>query len=122
MWIRRWLAVDQWAYDGGANQKWTLTYLNNGLYQLTNVNSGLVLGATNKGKTDGTEMQQWSNLSGSNQEYIIRRTANDTDIAIINSNSGLAVEVPGASTSNGTVLDRWGENGGTNQQWLLNTP
>ena len=79
----------------------------------------MVLDATNRGTTNGTKMQQWSNLSGSNQEYIIRRAANDTDILIINSNSGLAVEVPGFSTTNGTQLDTWSENGGTNQQWLL---
>jgi hypothetical protein len=94
--------VDQWAYSGGAN-----------------VNSGKVLDAVNRGTTNGTKLQQWTNLSGSNQEYIIRRAANDTNIVIINSNSGLAVEVPGGSTSNGTQLDLWGENGGTNQQWLL---
>jgi hypothetical protein len=32
-------AVDQSAYSGAANQKWQVSYLNNGMYQLTNVNS-----------------------------------------------------------------------------------
>jgi hypothetical protein len=63
-------------------------------------------------------MQQWSNLSGSNQEYIVTQTA-DGNYRLVNSNSGLCVEVPGFSTSNGTQLDTWGCNGGTNQEWVL---
>ena len=109
--------VDQYIWGGSqANQKWVLSYLNNGLYQLTNVNSNKVLDAVNKGKTDGTKMQQWSNLSGSNQEYIITHTA-DGHYRIVNSNAGLAVEVPGFSDSNGTQLDLWGPSNGTNQEW-----
>lgn len=114
-------AIDQWSYLSDANQKWSLTYLNDGLYQLTNVNSGKVLDITGKGTTDGTKLQQWQNLSGSNQEYIISQTS-DGHFRIINSNSGLAVEVPGFSTSNGTVLDQWGSNGGTNQEWSFDAP
>jgi hypothetical protein len=75
-----------------------------------------VLDAVNKGKTDGTKMQQWSNLSGSNQEYIVTHTA-DGHYRIVNSNAGLAVEVPGFSDSNGTQLDLWGPSNGTNQEW-----
>jgi hypothetical protein len=66
-----------------------------------------VLDATNRSTSRGAKLQQWSDLSGSNQEYIVRQTP-DGYYWIINSNSGLAVEVPGFSKSNGTILTNGG--------------
>jgi endoglucanase len=110
-------SVDQWTWGNNqANQKWQLTYLNNGMYQLTNVNSSLVLDVTNGDTAYGTKMNQEPNLIGANQEFIISHTA-DGHYKIINSKAGIPVEDPGFSTNNGTQLDIWGWNGGTNQEW-----
>jgi endoglucanase len=115
-------AVDQWTYGNNqANQRWTLSYLNNGLYQLTNVNSSKVLDVTGQSTSMGAKMQQWTDNSTANQEYIVRQTS-DGYYWIVNSNSGYAVEVPGFSTANGAVLDQWGLNGGANQKWKFQAP
>ena len=114
-------AVDQWSYLGGSNQKWTLSYLNNGMYRLTAVNSGLALDVTGQSTAFGTKIDQWTYNGGGNQQYVLSQTS-DGNYRILNSNSGLAIEVPGFSTANGTVLDQWGWNAGTNQEWQFLTP
>ena len=63
----------------------------------------------------GTKIDQATNAHNSSQEFIITRTANDTDILIISSKTGYAAEVPGSSKSDVTQLDQWGLNGGANQ-------
>jgi endoglucanase len=110
-------SVDQWTWGNNqANQKWTLSYVGNGMYQLTNVNSGLVLDVANGATIDGTKMNQEPNLVGANQMFILSHTA-DGHYKIVDSKSGRAVEVPGFSTSNGTQLDIWDLNVGSNQEW-----
>ena len=110
--------VDQYSWNGGANQKWTLTYLTNGLYTLTNVNSGLPLEVSSQSTSMGGKIDQSTSNGGSNQEFIVSQTA-DGNYKIVNSNSGYAVEVPGFSKSGGVQLDQWGLNGGKNQEWTF---
>ena len=113
--------VDQYLDNGGTNQQWKLTYLNNGMYQLTAVNSGLALDVTSASTAAGAKMEQYASNGGSNQQFVVSQSA-DGNYTIVNSNSGYAVEDPGFSTTAGTTLDQWPMNAGTNQEWTFGTP
>jgi Ricin-type beta-trefoil lectin domain-like/Chitobiase/beta-hexosaminidase C-terminal domain len=110
--------IDQWHWNGGSNQKWTLAYLRNGNATLTAVNSGLLLEVSGASTSNGGLMIQNANDSGTDEQYIISPTTGG-NYAIVNVNSGLAVEVPGASTTEGVQLDQWTVNGGSNQAWTF---
>jgi endoglucanase len=114
-------AVDQYTWNGGTNQQWKISYLNNGMYEIVADNSGLCLDLTGQSLSDGAKLEQLTCNGGANQQFVISATA-DGHYTIVVSQSGLAVEDPGFSTSAGTVLDQWGMNEGTNQEWSFETP
>ncbi len=114
-------AVEQYSSNGGTNQQWNLTYLNNGMYQLVSVNSNLCLDLLKQSLSAGATLDQYTCNGGANQQFTIAATS-DGNYTIVVSQSGLAVEVPSFSTSSGTVLDQWPMNEGKNQEWSFQKP
>ena|GEM_PF-628525 len=113
--------VDQWAYNGGNNQRWSVSYLGNGQYSITNVNANKVLDVTNTGGS-GTLVDLWSSNNGSNQKWTVTATSGGYYRLSPSYNSGLALDVYGNSTGNGGAIDVYTSNGGNNQQWAFQTP
>ena len=113
--------VDQWGYDGGPNQRWSVTCMGNNQYQITGVQSVKALEVYGNSTADGGNVDIWSINGGSNQLWTINATSGGY-YNIVNVNSGMLLDVSGGSTADGANVDQWAYTGGANQQWAFQTP
>lgn len=118
--------VIQWPYQGHNNQQWAVvadgTHNGTAVYQIVNLNSGLVLDVYGGQKNAGAQVIQWSNHNGLNQQWylIADGTSNGVPIYLIrNVNSNLVMDVSGGGTTAGNNVIQWPSHNGTNQQWSL---
>jgi len=110
--------IQQFAYGGGANQKWTVTSLGSGQYKITGVQSGKVLDVKGQSTSDGAAIQLYTDNGGSNQKWIISPTAG----TIQGVQSSKYMEVAGSSASSGALVDQSTGTGAQNQQWTFQVP
>ncbi len=111
-------AIDQWPWNGGTNQQWTLTQNTDGYYTITGAQSGKVLDIPSLTTWPGTQLELWGGNGGTNQQWLIRPVGNGT-YTIESRLDGDTLDVDGASIGWGAVIDQWPSNGGANQQWEL---
>ena len=98
------------------SQRWTLTAISRGLWQISNVQNNLCFdSATSSG---ATYVVQNPCGSGATQEWMLTATTNGY-YTISNSSTGLSMDVPSASA--GAFLDQTSLSGSPtqSQQWLL---
>jgi Ricin-type beta-trefoil lectin domain-like len=90
-----------------------------GIYRIVNVYTGLDLQVNGASLADGGTVDQWSDLSGANNEHWNVMAVGDGTYRIVNVNSGLDLEDNGWGTGNGSVVDQWQDNGAgsTNEFW-----
>ena len=113
--------AQQYTYNGGNNQRWTVTNLGGGQYKITGVQSGKVLDVKGQSTADGAAIQLYTDNGGSNQKWAITSTSGGYN-TIQGVQSGKVMEVAGASTSPGALVDQWSNNSGNNQQWSFQAP
>ncbi|AEK46510.1 alpha-N-arabinofuranosidase [Amycolatopsis mediterranei S699] len=102
-----------WDCNGGTNQQWTLTALN----QLT-VYGTKCLDVPGHATAAGTRVQIWSCNGGTNQQWRVNADGTVTGVE-----SGLCLDVSGGGASaNSTPVVLWTCNGQSNQQWTGLTP
>ena len=87
-------------------------------HYLTNGNSNLVMDVSGGSTANGALVIQWTNHSGTNQQWKLTQTASGV-YTLTNVNSGLCLDVLNHSTSQGTQLDQWTCNGSANQEFAL---
>jgi hypothetical protein len=85
---------------------------------VTNANSSMVLDVSGASTATGGAIIQWTNHSGTNQQWRVNRVSGNV-YTLTNANSGLCLDVPNGSTTQGLQLDQWTCNGGANQQWAF---
>ncbi len=111
-----------WGYNGGANQRWTLSSLGGGLYRLTGVASGRSLNVSgNSGERDANIILYDYQGAGSSKIYFSSPASGYYTMHFVN--SGLAVDVAGSNQ--GSRIVQWAAkpaNEGTNQQWQFLAP
>ena len=92
-----------------------------GIYRIVNVYSGLDLEVNGASLADGGTVDQWSDVSGANNEHWNLMAVGDGSYRIVNVNSGLDIEDYGWGTANGSTVDQWqdGGAGATNEFWRL---
>jgi hypothetical protein len=112
--------VDQWAWNGGNNQKWTLTHLGNGQYQAEGVGSGKLLEVAGASTANGGNVQIFTSNNHNCQKWTVTPTG-DGNYKLLNVNSGKAVDVSSGSTANGANVLQWTYSGADNQQWRIST-
>ena len=110
--------MDQWGYNGGANQQWTFRENSDGSYTITNGASGMVLEDYASATTNGAAVDQWTSNGNANQHWTVS-PEEDGCYIIVNKASGKDLEDYGWSTSNGGKIDQWTNTGGANQRWRL---
>jgi hypothetical protein len=106
--------VGQYAWNGGAWQRWTVEDVGSGYARVRSAHSGKCLDAN--GTTNGSYVQQWDCNGGTNQQWALQ-SAGGGYVRLVDRRSGRCLDVPGWSTANGTVLTLWDCTGGANQQW-----
>jgi len=110
--------VDQWTYNSGTNQQWTLTDQGNGQYQILGVGSGKALDVIGNSTSAGAGIDIWPWSGANNQRWTIVPTGNGF-YKVVSVNSGLELDVYGGGTANGASLIQWSYAGSTDQQWSI---
>ena len=110
--------MDQWDYNGGSNQTWTLNPLADGNYVIVNGFNQKVLDDPAGSTADGTNVIQYWPDGGKNQEWTLVPVS-DGNYLIVNLASGDCSWTTGASTAQGQSIDLWQPDGGANQEWTL---
>lgn len=87
-------------------------------YHISNKNSGLLLDVSGASKTAGTQVIQWTNNGGANQDWTLVSVGSGY-FNIVNKNSGMLLDVTGSSTTAGAKIVQESSSGGTSQQWSL---
>lgn len=100
----------------GAESASANTFDPNGVYKITNANSGKVLDVQYESLSNGGNIYQHTFVGKANQVWRIQPTG-DGYFTITNWNSGKVAEVAGASLSNGGNIQQWDYVGGENQKW-----
>jgi hypothetical protein len=113
--------VQQYAYSGGANQRWVVTSIGNGQYTIFNLNANQPLDVYNFGGS-GAAVDLVPSTNGANQHWIIAPTDNGYFTLAPAHTSGVVLDVKGNSTANGGAVEIWLTNGGWNQQWAFQAP
>jgi hypothetical protein len=91
----------------------------NGIYNIVNLNSGLLGEVKNAGITNSSPVDQWTNSGGANQQWELTNLGGGI-YQILGVQSGLALDVVGDGTGNGTAIDIWPYNSSAaNEQWFL---
>jgi len=114
--------TEQWTYNGGNNQRWTVTSLGGTTYKIVGVQSGRTLEVAGASTANGAIVDIWDSNNNANQKWNITPTDSGY-YSVINVNSGKAMEVFGGvgATQPGAIVDQWS---GTqfNQQWSFQAP
>ncbi|MBW8780269.1 MAG: RICIN domain-containing protein [Verrucomicrobia bacterium] len=110
--------VDQWSWNGGNNQKWTLTYLGNGQYNAMGVGSGKLLEVLASSTANGANIEIWSSTNTNRQKWTLTPVGNG-NYKFLNGVSGKAAEVSGGSTADGANVQQWSYSGSDNQLWQI---
>ncbi|RAG84023.1 glycoside hydrolase [Streptacidiphilus pinicola] len=113
--------VIQWQFNGGDNQKWTLTRVSDNVYTLTSVKSGLCLDVPGQATAEGMQLEQWTCNGGTNQQFAadLVGSLTGTKFMLVNINSGLNVGVESSSTTGGAAVVQLTGIGATSEQWTV---
>lgn len=104
--------IQQYTDNGDFCQHWKIIEAENGVYQIVNRNSGLVLDAN----TSTNSVIQYSYWGGANQKWKITGTGNGS-YYIVNKANNRMLEVYYAETKDGSKVQHWQFNGETCQMW-----
>lgn len=113
--------IQQYTYNAGANQQWTVTGLGGGQYKIIGVQSGRALDVTGQSTADGARIQLWDDNGGANQKWVITPTSGGYN-TVVGVQSSKMMEVLGSATTNSAPVDQWTSTGGNNQQWSFQAP
>jgi len=114
--------IQQWTYNAGNNQRWTLARLSGSVYKITGVQSGRVLEVPGSSTANGTLLDIRDSNNGLNQKWTITPTDSGY-YSVVNVNSGKSMEVLGGvgALTNGAPVDQW-SGFQNNQQWTFQAP
>lgn len=111
----------QYGYNGGNNQRWTLTGLGNGQYSLRNVASGRSIDVNTASVVPGTATILYDYQGNANQRFTLGIPSNGY-YSLFFQHDYQVLDVSASSVSPNAVILQWGYNGGNNQQWQFLAP
>jgi len=112
--------LTQYALTKSSNQKWKLTAIGGGAYQIVSVCSGKALNAPESHTGDGVVITQQSVSDAPSERWKIESTDGEY-FRIIAASSGKALSVADAGKSNSPVIQTT-YTGASEQQWKLQVP
>jgi Tfp pilus assembly protein FimT len=110
--------VQQYTWNGGANQQWEIQSTSPGYYKLTAQHSGKVLDVKGVSTADGANVQQYTWNGGANQQWSITSVGGGF-YQLLAKHSGKALDVNGASTADGANVDQWTSSNSCAQKWQI---
>ncbi len=111
--------VQQWpCLPGAKQQQWQVDGLGNGLYVISNVNSGKVLSVAELTAADGTNIDQ-ENYSNGDQQMWHLLAQGDGSYQLVAAHSNKCLDVAGAGMSAGVNIQQWSCHATTNQRFTF---
>lgn len=110
--------VTQWAYNGNANQKFSLVELGNGTYKILSVIANKALDVSAISTANGAVVFQYTYLGSDNQKFILV-DAGSGYYKLVAKHSGKIIEIGGMSTTAGAITQQWADQGQSSGQWKL---
>ncbi len=108
--------LDQWIYNAGTNQQWTVNSLGGGQYSIIGVGSGRAVDV--KGvSTANDAICQLSDYHGGNNQKVTLTSRGSGFYSPVFVHSGKVMNVKGASTANGAAIVQYNNDGALNSQW-----
>lgn len=101
-----------------ANQKFQITYNQDGTYTIQVLHTRKVMDVKGAGGTNGTPVQQHDSNHTNAQKWILQKNADNT-YCVISKCNGLAFDVAGASQSVGATLQTYCYNGSKAQKFIF---
>ncbi|MEU4191037.1 RICIN domain-containing protein [Kribbella sp. NPDC026611] len=113
VWVRQAARV-----AGAPSQQWRLTPAGDGYWELTNRNSGKVLGVRGASQQPVAAVEQQPDRNSTAQQWKLEDVGGSA-VKVVSRNSGLVLDVWGGSSGEGVPLIQFADRGSTNQQWRL---
>jgi hypothetical protein len=113
--------IQQWSYNAGLNQQWTLVHIGSSQYVVIGRQSGRGVDVTGASTADGANIAISDYHGGDNQKWTASATSNGY-YSLKAVHSGKGMDVSGQSTSDGANVQQWSYWGGNNQQWIFQAP
>lgn len=109
-------------YNNHEHQKFKITYISNGYYQITAVHSGKAIDVEGSKKTNGTNVEQYkvNQPVSSNQKWKIIKNMDGT-YSFVSECNGLYLDVFAGIAKNGTNIQMYKGHGGNSQKFKLVT-
>ncbi|MEV0220554.1 family 43 glycosylhydrolase [Streptomyces sp. NPDC050704] len=108
--------VQQYACNGGNNQKWRVQDQGDDTSRLVNVASGKVLDTADCSAADGADLRQWAWLDNTCQRFRFLATSGG-HVRIVNQATGKVADVADCSTADAADVRQWTWLNNNCQQW-----
>lgn len=118
-----------YSWLGGSAQLYTFRQVGNGVYTMTNINSGKVLEVAGAGSANGSVVQQHSSNGGANQHWQLRSATGASSgasassafssLGFVGSGSGKYLDLPAGRATNGVGLQIWQNTNASAQRWTV---
>lgn len=110
--------VLQWGCNRNHNQKWHLSEVEPGYYQLKALHSSQCLDVASGSTEDGANVLQWHCNGEDNQLWEVREQ-DDGTVAFAAKHSGKCLDIEEWSSGDGGNIQQWECTGRSNQSWVF---
>ena len=110
--------VQVWENDNVVQQRYKITYYDEGYYKIEALHTGKVLEVAGGGMTRGTNVQQYEWNGTDSQKWIIEKNA-DGSYSFRSILNGYYLDVSGGTANNGTNIQVYEGNGTNSQKYAL---
>ena len=111
--------VHGWMSSGGENQLWYIQSIGGGLYSVRALHSARFMNVAGSGKTNGTNIHQWSDKTPNGDEKWRIQDNGDGTYTFHAAVNGLALDLAEGKVANGQNVQCWTSNGTGAQRWVL---
>ena len=110
--------VQIWSSNNVEQQKFQVTYLNNGYYKIIALHSGKALDVNNGGTANGTNVKQYSDTGSTAQQWVIQESGQHEGYYNVASRcNNLCLDIAGGIANNGTNVQMYDYNGTEAQEF-----
>ena len=111
--------IQAWTAANSENQLWYIQSIGGGLYSVRALHSARFMNVAGSGKTNGTNIHQWSDKTPNGDEKWRIQDNGDGTYTFHAAVNGLALDLAEGKVANGQNVQCWTSNGTGAQRWVL---
>ena len=111
--------IQVWTAGNSENQLWYIQSIGGGLYSVRALHSARFMNVAGSGKTNGTNIHQWSDKTPNGDEKWRIQDNGDGTYTFHAAVNGLALDLAEGKVANGQNVQCWTSNGTGAQRWVL---